>query len=119
MSEYIKRDDALDLLREPITMSMCLSVDECMSKRWQREIDCALIKAIPAADVVEVVRCKDCKYRVDDWAGCGPCCGNLNAGMTASVELKDDDFCSYGERRDKDARQQDCVRQYGIQQKCI
>lgn len=60
--EYIKKEEALDLLGEPITMSMCLSVDECKSKRGQREIDYALIKAIPAADVRPVVLCRDCKY---------------------------------------------------------
>lgn len=26
----------------------------------------ALVEAVPAADVVEVVRCKDCKYREDE-----------------------------------------------------
>ena len=55
MEEYIEREDALELLEQPITMSMCLTVGECASKRNQRLIDCALIKSIPAADVVPVV----------------------------------------------------------------
>ncbi len=54
------------------------------------------IKEAPAADVVEVVRCKDCKkyFRVigrDDrevW-GC------RHIGIT----VKQNDFCSYGERK--------------------
>ena len=50
-----------------------------------------------AADVVEVVRCKDCKfYKYDD-------CWNIQwtdrEGNMAYV--KEDDFCSYGERKEK------------------
>ena len=50
---------------------------------------------IPAADVVEVVRCKDCKYRkTEDCAMFYECnCGEQHTWET------DNDFCSYGERR--------------------
>ena len=51
-----------------------------------------LINAISAADVVEVVRCKDCKYNL----GTKKC---LNPDSFFAVP-KDDDFCSYGERRE-------------------
>lgn len=54
--EYISREAALELLTAPITMSMCLSVSECYNKREQREIDLALIKSLPAADVAPVRR---------------------------------------------------------------
>ena len=50
---------------------------------WNDAID-AIIDNEPAADVVEVVRCKDCIYR--------PC-----KMMPYSY---DHDFCSYGERQD-------------------
>lgn len=53
MPEYIERDEAMELLSQPITMSMCLSVDECHNKREQQQIDRYLIENIPAADVVE------------------------------------------------------------------
>lgn len=56
------------------------------------------IKEVPAADVVEVVRCKDCKHR-------------LIAGRNTKYpiwvcqhkthDVCADDFCSYGERTDK------------------
>lgn len=52
MAEYIDRDNAIELLSQPIVMSMCLSVDECHNKRAQRRIDRYLIENIPAADVV-------------------------------------------------------------------
>lgn len=56
-----------------------------------------LMKDAPEADVVEVVRCKDCKYyETDIWDGeilCG--CGN-SSGLN---DDKPDGYCCYGERR--------------------
>lgn len=50
------------------------------------------IKAAPAVDAVEVVRCKECKrYSRDEMFGGGYCDG---------VKKKLNDFCSYGERRE-------------------
>lgn len=51
---------------------------------------------VPAADAVEVVRCKDCKYS----SGTKKC---LNPDSFFAVP-KDDDFCSYGERKDGGAK---------------
>lgn len=51
---YISREAAIELLHGPITMSMCLSKDECLNKREQQRIDLLLIKSIPAADVAPV-----------------------------------------------------------------
>lgn len=48
----------------------------------------------PTVDAVEVVRCKDCVHRKER-----VCC-NPSAGMWVGVELKETDFCSYGERRE-------------------
>ncbi len=61
----------------------------------------AIFETIPAADVVEVVRCKDCKYG-DFYCG-SILCGNAHAPwyndeFDATMEL--DDFCSYGERKE-------------------
>ena len=52
----------------------------------------------PTADVVEVVRCRDCKYRkLDKLFQEKHYCylRNVNGGKYCN----DDDFCSYGERR--------------------
>ena len=55
----------------------------------------------PTVDAVEVVRCKDCKYRKYGW-NCDDeyFCGNPCYGMASGVNLRDADFCSYGERRE-------------------
>lgn len=47
-------------------------------------------KEQPTADVVEVVRCRDCEY-YDNLL-----CGRFNAYGTS---VEEDDYCSYGERR--------------------
>ena len=50
------------------------------------------IEKAPAVDAVPVVRCKDCKH----YAACKRY-GDLS-------RPNDDDFCSYGERRDEDGK---------------
>lgn len=55
-------------------------------------------------DAVEVVRCKDCKWKGKDRFAYYDCCVNPNYGMASGVELRDNDFCSYGERRGNDER---------------
>lgn len=83
MAEYIDREAAI----KAIEFSKGV---ECSDRCVQG------IKYIPAADVVEVVRCKDCKwyfhkfcYRCKDGNG-------VNIGHYAS-EM---DYCSYGERKE-------------------
>lgn len=51
---------------------------------------------IPFADVVEVVRCKECVHCADDWNGNQPMFTCELAKCGESVYLTD--FCSYGER---------------------
>lgn len=48
----------------------------------------------PTADVVEVVRCKECKYWINKHGGF---CQASNA--LSEVNNENNDFCSYGERR--------------------
>lgn len=59
-----------------------------------------LVDSIPTVDAVPVVRCKDCKYRVykymNEEIGEIGGCGLFNRAMS------NDDFCSYGERKESD-----------------
>lgn len=52
-----------------------------------------LIEKQPTADVVEVVRCKDCVYYENFL------CGRFSA-YGDSIEEPECDYCSYGERRE-------------------
>ena len=60
------------------------------------------IKALPSADAVEVVRCKDCKSYTD--AGAIPhksCCGFCTKlGAVSYYGVDATDFCSFAERRE-------------------
>jgi hypothetical protein len=61
-----------------------------------------VIGAINRAKVVDIVRCNDCKYKeIAPWYK-GYRCGNPLYGMASVVALKDNDFCSYGERKVED-----------------
>ena len=83
--EYIRREDALGALFAP---GMCYA-----------PMQLKIIKDLPAADVVPVVRCKDCKYGDYDSKPDGAMvCLRTKDGFWR----KETDFCSYGERKDND-----------------
>ena len=70
-----------------------------------------LIMEAPTIDAVPVVRCKDCKYRSYDY----DCVGNhLCEKRGNRYYCEDNDFCSYGERRDSDG----FVEVNNYEQKC-
>lgn len=50
-----------------------------------------------SADLVKVVRCKDCKYKYDTYGGMVVGCNYLNISG-----LSDDDYCSHGAKMDKE-----------------
>lgn len=81
MAEYIDRGTAIAKLT-------ALEVTEPNATMTSAK---RLLADMPAADVAPVVRCKDCKYNV----GTKKC---LNPDSFFAVP-KDDDFCSYGERK--------------------
>lgn len=62
-----------------------------------------LIDTQPTADVVEVVRCKDCRHYKRNV----PCVGGYYNGCDEwldegnPITVYDNDFCSYGERAEK------------------
>ena len=53
------------------------------------------IDAVPAVDAVEVVRCRECKHCSKNTPDGWHWCDEHERGC-----LDDDDFCSYGERKD-------------------
>ena len=59
-----------------------------------------MISNVPNMDAVEVVRCRDCKHRYNGKDCTHPLLLSYSFGAIRNV--KDDDFCSYGERKDCD-----------------
>ena len=84
MKEYIEREAAIKAIEND-----CL---ELVDYTKEDAIQC--VKAIPAADVAPIVRCKDCHWRgSEECAMFYRCeCGEQHTWET------DDDFCSYGEK---------------------
>ena len=55
-----------------------------------------LDKKVRNGELVEVVRCKDCKHRRPFYRDKGIC----DLWATDGIDVFDDGFCNYGERRD-------------------
>ena len=90
MAEYIEREA---LLREIERREALMVGDKLVSVDAMK----SFIKNRPAADVVEVVRCKDCKNLVNTTinANCFLICD------ISDMEIAPEDFCSHGERREE------------------
>lgn len=56
------------------------------------------IDSQPTVDAVEVVRCRECKHRYNGKDCTHPLLLSYSFGAIRNV--KDNDFCSYGERKD-------------------
>lgn len=84
MAEYIEREVAV-------------SQANFIHGRWDDVyVSAATLMAMPAADVVPVVRCKDCKYWQDNNDGYPHEECRWGHGETPDAN----DFCSYGEREE-------------------
>lgn len=81
--EYIRREDAMHALYEDYAYP---AMD--------------IIKAVPAADVAEVVRCRDCKYVRPTVQACDGRQVGIWCYLRDADDIGEDDFCSQGERKD-------------------
>ena len=89
MSDYIKREDALEQFDY-------YDLGEYLTTQIR-----GMLMDIPSADVAPVVRCKDCKHfrtfrTSSDGEEIRACVGK------GIVDLNYDDFCSKGERKDNE-----------------
>ena len=92
MPEYIEREIALKQIKKE-------GINQAEEYAWRYHPvvmaygDCyGIVKSIPAVDVVEVVRCMDCRHRYQkDWEMRCP----YHSGPVAPM-----DYCSCGERRE-------------------
>lgn len=85
MTDYIKRTDAVKIaekygLANGSVLGRHTGLADCIASE---------ISALPAADVAEVVRCKDCIYRIE-----GRCFSRTSFLNYPAVEP--DNFCSWG-----------------------
>ena len=101
MAEYIERESLLT----DIMNRYCMECDNANGTRclacWVEDMNGEIVNA-PAADVVEVVRCKDCIHykpqkQSAHWSNSVPYCCRVT-----TVKVTPNSFCSYGERRSDD-----------------
>ena len=69
----------------------CGSPKEC-----GKGVNFAIVRIL-CQDIVELVRCKDCKWSAHDFLGHCILCQHKN---TSGKEVEKNHFCSYGERRE-------------------
>ena len=84
MSRYIDADEAIQIWEEKDYIR--LSKQEQQAKK--------MLDELPSADVVKVVRCKDCKHWREFMAGLGVC-DKLKTDMDGSS------YCNYGEQSEE------------------
>lgn len=92
MEAYITKNQAIHAM-EQVTQPECFIEDT--RKNFAR-----IIEELPVADVVEVVRCNDCKYFYP-WVNTpelGDCMIYV-CDLEGPCTVKETDFCSDGERR--------------------
>ena len=95
MKEYIEREAAIKAIENDCSELVYYTKEDA--------IQC--VKAIPAADVVEVVRCRECVH----WKPIGSKAGNSFLDMEyigccdfTNYCRSESDFCSYGKRKEGD-----------------
>ena len=93
MTDCIRRTDAVKIaekygLANGSVLGRHTGLADCIARD---------ISELPAADVAEVVRCKDCKNLVNTTinANCFLICD------ISDMEIAPEDFCSHGERREE------------------
>ena len=92
MAEYIDQEAVKEIMQK-YRCSDCTNDKSLDCPLCQLHRPFAEISKMPTADVVDVVRCKDCVVPHNQWTGCP----KLNGLITPP-----DFYCSYGERRKED-----------------
>ena len=95
MADLISRQAAIDAVRKLYILEPRINNDYAYDMALDQTD--AVLKALPSADAVEVVRCKDCKHYVSRESVCKLHSNNYEP----PVSMDDDDYCSYGERKDE------------------
>ena len=91
MARLIDADAIIDFIDMDSTWD---PLETCFSEK--AVVD--MLESAPTVDAVEVVRCKDCKYRFKNNGHSRDGCPIVDA----KIWMDDDDFCSHGERKEGD-----------------
>ena len=118
MADYINRKDVMELLlrlkataermNDP-TVNIAFAMRGIVDAAGAYEIVERLVGKLPSADVVPVVRCKDCELW-NEWDRSGHeslnnlrcSCAHFSGEDGYTVYTAPNDFCSYGERKNNE-----------------
>ncbi len=89
MADYIKRQAAIKTAE--VMRKRCDT--ECIEDFYALIVES--LSVLPSADVVEVVRCKDCKHRDPEDKKC-----DSGHDIIWQLPRRDDWYCADGERKD-------------------
>ena len=92
-NDYIRREDASNWLKQYGQDVLHGKYKFSLMYIWKNIID------LPPADVVPVVRCRNCA-RLNRNGYCTRFQNNISGIATSWFMPDDDDFCSYGERKE-------------------
>lgn len=94
MAEYIERDEAIRKALEACVMVVGHGISQIYA------VDIVdVMEGIPTADVVPVVRCKDCKHKETLTDSMNKKISTVCLLGEALHFVEDNHYCSYGERR--------------------
>ena len=88
---YVEKEKVLEIAKNKYYSDFHKSMADLTSLR-------ELLEDTPTADVMEVVRCKDCKYAFHHPLGYIYC--HRDGRNAYEMVFKKDSFCSYGERKE-------------------
>ena len=96
--DYIKRDDAARAMAQYMMDTALIDNPEASDRieEWEGSIAAPVMSTVEAADVVEVVRCRDCKHWHDNTEFC-----DFWSGLNVAQRTISTSYCSYGERAEE------------------
>ena len=80
---------------------ICKNYDKKCSQCWANSSIYDTHPCYASKDLVEVVRCKDCKYYKVGNPNADYCYHERYEGLSQSASYKPDDFCSYGTPKER------------------
>lgn len=94
MTDCISREAALDFRIPTFDLNISAQDERAIGDRFEE-----FLESIPAADVVEVVRCKECSYWDREWQPAWDTRRTHHYCPMIDGSTTEDFFCSFGARR--------------------
>lgn len=103
--DYIKREDAIRAMAQYMMDTALIDNPEASDRieQWEGSIAAPVMSTVPSADVVEVVRCKDCLHRRESMSRGTEMSRRLalNYCPKALAYVPGNHYCGYGEREEE------------------